>query len=664
MQESSLQQPTADVPSIEGHNTATTTVQSAGQTATSEDVLADTLLDDGNQAEWEARADFTRRLSVLPRDSFLELGMGNGAQAEWEARALWSLDSGRASQEQPLHTSSSGMLAAGPLDLFSASSNQLGLESSAAACQDDKDLQSGPDLEWADSPDGLDQAGSAVQQPLSAKAAAAAALQRALSNIHFIATGSQQARAAAAAAAVDAAAAAASPAGESDNAALLQPGSASLSDAHTAGMNLFEAAASDSSNVLSAISTDVDVTAGRSLDSTSVSTALHSSSLADDANVPWPMSTLHAVHTPLPVNSGTCQDVGDVAAAPSGSTVESMHCELDGLSQTPEVDLLTDTEQPQLGMEEVSSSAGEAANEQEADSGQQADDGQHAANQHQAVNGQQAVNEQQAVYAMQPNDGQQIDQDQQFQSLSVPSQLHMLGQSSFLPNQAANEQPADHSLQLQTRAVFQLDFSSENTADYEISRAQPAASGSQALLDFQPVSLEHQLGPSLLEQQPQPEPQAALSTAQQPAFEGMQVQGASLQSQFEPPDSNFGQQGAVANQRTAGLSYTGSVHSDGHADRLHSACAQPAETSHGNGGDDLLTSQGSAVPSWQGLPSFEPTNSMLNSMSIKQVIHFALHQTIQSSCFAAHNELGMCRASLVASEQINHFALCSDTPLL
>jgi len=663
VQKFSLQQSTADVPSMEGHNTAATTAQSAGQTATGEDDLADTLLDDGNQSEWEARADFTRRLSMLPRDSFLELGMGNGAQAEWEARALWSLDSLRASQEQPLHTSSSRLLAAGPLDPFLASSNQLALESSAAFSQDDKDVPPGPDSEWVDSPDALDQAGAAVQQPLSAKAAAAAALQRALSNIHFIATGSQQARAAAASAA-GAAAAAASPAGVSDNAALLQPGSASLSDAHTAGMNLFEAAASDSSNVLSAISTDVDVTAGRSLDSTSVSTALHSSSLADDANVPWPMSTLHAVHTPVSVNSGTCQDVGDVAAAPSGSMVESMHHELDSLSQKPEVDVLADTEQPQLGMEEVSSSAGQAANEQEADSGQQADDGQHAANQHQAVNGQQAVNEQQAVYAMQPNDGQQIDQDQQFQSLSVPSQLHMLGQSSFLPNQAANEQPADHSLQLQTRAVSQLDFSNENTADYEISRAQPAASGSQALLDFQPVSLEHLLGPSLLEQQPQPEPQAALSTAQQPAFEGMQVQGASLQSQFDPPDSNFGQQGAVANQMTAGLSYTGSVHSDGHADRLHSACAQPAETSHGNGGDDLLTSQGSAVPSWQGLPSFEPTNSMLNSMSIKQVIHFALHQTIQSSCFAAHNELGMCRASLVASEQINHFALCSDNPLL
>ena len=512
MQELSLQQATADVSSIEGYNTAAATAQSAGQTATSEEDLADTLLDDGNQSEWEARADFIRRLSMLPRDSFLELGMANGAQAEWEARALWSLDSERASQEQPLHTSSSGLLADGPLDPFTA-----------------------------DSLDALDQAGAAVQQPLSAKAAAAAAVQRALSNIHFIATGSQQARAAAAAA--GAAAAAASQASESDNASQLQPGSASVSDAHTAGASLSEAAAGDSRNVLTAMSADVDVKAGRSLDSTSVSTPLYSSSLADSANVPWAMSTLHDDETPLSVNNGICQDVGDVAAAPSGSMVESMHRELGGLSQKPEVDLSTDTEQPQLGMAEMSSSAGQAANEQKADSGQQADDGQHV----------------------------------------------------------ANRQQAD-----------------------EESRVQPAASGSQAVLDFEPLPLQHLLGPSLLEQQPQPEPQAALSMAQQPAFEEMQVQGASLQSQFDPPDSNFGQQGTVANQTAAGLSCTGSVQSDEHADRLQPACL--AATSHGNGGDDLLTSQGFAVPSWQGLPSFEPTSSVLDSMSVKQVNHFALQR--------------------------------------
>ena len=331
MQESPLQQATADLPNVESHITAATTAQSAGHTVTSEDDLADTLLDDGNQSEWEARADFSRRLSLLPRDSFLELGMGNGAQAEWEARALWSLDSGRASQEPPMHTSSSGLLAAGPLDPFTA-----------------------------ECPDALDQAGAAVQQPLSAKAAAAAALQRALSNIHFIATGSQQARAAAAAA--DAAAAAASPAGVSNDAALPQPGSAGVSDAHTAGVSLPEAAACDSSHLLTAISTDVSVKAGRSLDSCSVSTALDSSSLADDASIPWPMSTLHDVETPLSVNNGICQNAGGVAAALSGSMVESMHHELDSLSQKPEVNLLPNTEQPQLGMEEVSSSAGAAAN--------------------------------------------------------------------------------------------------------------------------------------------------------------------------------------------------------------------------------------------------------------------------------------------------------------
>jgi len=622
-EEASLQQATADIPSMEGHNTATTTAQSTGQTA-SEDDLADTLPDDGNQAEWEARADFTRRLSMLPRDSFLELGMGNGAQAEWEARALWSVNSSRAIQKQPLHTSSSGLLAAGPLDPFTASSNQLGLDCSPASSQDDKDVQSGPDSEWADSPDALDEASAAVQQPLNAKAAAAAALQRALSNIQFIATGSQKARAAAAAA--GAAAAAASPAGVSDNAALLQPGSASLSNPHTADMSLSEAATSDSSNVLTAISTGLDVKAGRSLDSSSVRTALHSSSLADNASVPWFVSALHDAETPLSVNNGTCQDVGGVAAALSGSMVESMHHELDSLSRKPEVNLLTDTEQPQLGMEEVSSSAGQAANEQKADSGQQADDGQHAVNQQQAANGQQAAYGQQAVYDMQPNDGLQTDQDQHLQSLFVPSQLHMLGQSSFLPDQAASEQPADHSLQLQTRAVSQLGMLSENTANYQGSRVQSAASDVQNVLDFQPLSLQHLLGPSLLVQQPQPEPQAALSMAQQPASEGKQVQGASVQSQFHPRDSTTGQQGAVAKQTMAGLSCTGSVHSDGHDDRLHPACVSPAATSCGNGGDDLLISQGFAVPSWQGLPSFEPTSSVLNSMSIKQVNHFALQQ--------------------------------------
>ncbi|KAL0042931.1 hypothetical protein WJX79_004183 [Trebouxia sp. C0005] len=392
----SLQQAMADVPSNGGHNTAATTAQSAGQTANSEDDLADSLLDDGNQSEWEARADFTRRLSMLPRDSFLELGMGNGAQAEWEARALWRLDSRRASQEQPLHTPSSGLSAAGPVDPFSASSNQLGLESNVAFSQDDKDMLSGPDLD----------------------------------------------------------------------------------------------------NMLTAMSTDVGVKAGRSHDSSSVSTALHSSSLADSVNVPWAMSTLHDDESPLSVNNGTCQDAGDVAAA------------------------------------------------------------------------------------------------------------------------AASEQPANHSVQLQTRAVSQLDMPNESTADCEESRLLPAATGSQAVFDFQPLSLQHLLGPSLLE--PQPEPQAALSMAQQPTREGMQVQGASLQSQFHPHDSTMGQQSAVANQTMAGLSCTGSVHSDEHVDRLHSACVSPAATSHCNGGDALQTSQAFVVPSWHGLPSSEPTSSVLNSMSIKQ----------------------------------------------
>ncbi|DBA76239.1 TPA: hypothetical protein ACH3X1_009959 [Trebouxia sp. C0004] len=599
-QESLLQPATADVPSVAGHNTAATTAQSAGQPATSEDDLVDTLLDDGNQSEWEARADFSRRLSMLPRDSFLELGMGNDAQAEWEARALWSVNSSMASWEQPLQSSSLGLLTAGPLDPFSASSYQLGLESS----QHDKDVRSGPASKWADSPDALDQAGAAVQQPATAKAAAAAALQRALSNIHFIATGSQKARAAAAAA--DAAAAAASPA-VSDNAALLQPGSTSLSDTHTAAMSLSEAAAVDSSNVLTAMSTGVNVKAGRSLDSNSVSIPLYSSSLADSASVPWSVSALHDADTLVSVNSGACRDDGGVAAAPSGSTLESMHHELHSLSQKLAVNLLTGTEQPQLGMESVSSSAGQAPDEQKADSGQQADDGQ------------QADHGQQGVYAMQPNNGPQIDQGQQLQSPPVPSQLHMLGQSSLLFNQAASEQPADHSLQLQTRAVSQLDILSENTADYEDSRVRPAASGAQAVLDFQPLSLQSLLGLSLLEQQqPQPEPRAALSMAQQPARDEMQVQGASLQSQFHPPDSSMGQQGAVANEAMTGLSCTGSVHSDGHADRLHPARVHPAATSRSNGGDDLLTSPGFAAPSWQGLPSVQPTSSDLNSMAVKQ----------------------------------------------
>ena len=51
------------------------------------------------QTDWEARANFSRRLS---RTSNLDLGLGTDAESEWEARAVWSLEPSRAVQDLAL----------------------------------------------------------------------------------------------------------------------------------------------------------------------------------------------------------------------------------------------------------------------------------------------------------------------------------------------------------------------------------------------------------------------------------------------------------------------------------------------------------------------------------------------------------------------------------
>ena len=155
--------------------------------------LPDLAEEDCDQSEWEARANFARSLSSNPRDSYLDLGKGSAAQSEWEARALWSLESRRASGEQPLEIASSKLPGVSQLPLAlccaSAATDSAAVINGSHELLQDNELRN--EHVWSA------QCETGLQQPLSAKSA----LQRALSNIQFIATGFQKSRAAAAAAA-------------------------------------------------------------------------------------------------------------------------------------------------------------------------------------------------------------------------------------------------------------------------------------------------------------------------------------------------------------------------------------------------------------------------------------------------------------------------------
>ena len=159
--------------------------------------LPDLAEEDCDQSEWEARANFVRSLSSNPRDSYLDLGKGSAAQSEWEARALWSLESRRASGEQPLEIAFSKLPGVSQLPLApccaSAATDSAAVINGSHELLQDNELRN--EHVWSA------QCETGLQQPLSAKSA----LQRALSNIQFIATGSQTSRAAAAAAAAAAA---------------------------------------------------------------------------------------------------------------------------------------------------------------------------------------------------------------------------------------------------------------------------------------------------------------------------------------------------------------------------------------------------------------------------------------------------------------------------
>ena len=159
--------------------------------------LPDLAEEDCDQSEWEARANFVRSSSSNPWDSYLDLGKGSAAQSEWEARALWSLESRRASGEQPLEIASSKLPGVSQLPLApccaSAATDSAAVINGSHELLQDNELRN--EHVWSA------QCETGLQQPLSAKSA----LQRALSNIQFIATGSQKSRAAAAAAAAAAA---------------------------------------------------------------------------------------------------------------------------------------------------------------------------------------------------------------------------------------------------------------------------------------------------------------------------------------------------------------------------------------------------------------------------------------------------------------------------
>ena len=140
--------------------------------------------DDYAQTNWEARAIFNRSSSSNRRDSGL-LGMGDGSQAEWEARACWDLPSRRPSQDLPLEGSAINQHQTGQ-----------GSMDMPTVFQQEKDVATM-------FTQGTSNEGQLGLQRVTKQAAATAALQKALSNIQYIATGSQKARAAAAGASAE-----------------------------------------------------------------------------------------------------------------------------------------------------------------------------------------------------------------------------------------------------------------------------------------------------------------------------------------------------------------------------------------------------------------------------------------------------------------------------
>ena len=146
--------------------------------------------DDYAQTNWEARAIFNRRSSSNQKDIDWMIDVSNGSQAEWEARASWGLPSRRPSQQTPLPG-------------FARFQSPIGQDSMDMQTEFQADLQQENVLANASeqTPSSESQLGL---QRVTKQAAATAALQKALSNIQYIATGSQKARAAVAEAAAEA----------------------------------------------------------------------------------------------------------------------------------------------------------------------------------------------------------------------------------------------------------------------------------------------------------------------------------------------------------------------------------------------------------------------------------------------------------------------------
>lgn len=179
---------------------------------------AEPISDDCAQTNWEARAIFNRSSS----SNHAELvALGDGSQAEWEARACWDLPSRRASRDVPFIRASQELPSRrASQDLQGSAVNQYETYQETTAVSAESAVSAGlPNTSQGD----IQQAGVGAdtpsqftsngdqQQRLAKQTAAAAALQKALSNIQDIATGSQQARAAAAATAQTAAEAKADP---------------------------------------------------------------------------------------------------------------------------------------------------------------------------------------------------------------------------------------------------------------------------------------------------------------------------------------------------------------------------------------------------------------------------------------------------------------------
>ena len=154
------------------------------------DVPLDLDFDNYAQTNWEARATFNRRSSSNQKDIDWMVDMSNGSQAEWEARASWGLPSRRPSQQIPLLG-------------FARIQDPIGQGSVDVQTEFQADLQQEIVLASA-SEQTISSENQQGLQRVTKQAAATAALQKALSNIQYIATGSQKTRAAVAEAAAEA----------------------------------------------------------------------------------------------------------------------------------------------------------------------------------------------------------------------------------------------------------------------------------------------------------------------------------------------------------------------------------------------------------------------------------------------------------------------------